>query len=57
MKDKGIKKIIACSYIEGHKMVHPFLYKRYITSTNMGDLCKIREIGLANSRILLNVVE
>jgi len=65
MKDRGIKKMPKCSWIEGHKMVHVFLCRRQITSIDKGDLCKVGEIGLedeggkVSSRFknLLNAVE
>ncbi|XP_057837437.2 pentatricopeptide repeat-containing protein At2g13600 isoform X2 [Cryptomeria japonica] len=65
MKDRGIKKIPGCSWIEGHKMVHTFLSRRQITSTDKRDPCKAGKISLGdegsrvfpNSKQLVNDVE
>ncbi|XP_057863265.2 pentatricopeptide repeat-containing protein At4g02750 [Cryptomeria japonica] len=65
MKDRGIKKIPGCSWIEVHKMVYAFLCRRHITPTNRGDICHVEGVILGNggsrelsgSRHVLNDVE
>ncbi|XP_057832181.2 pentatricopeptide repeat-containing protein At5g27110-like [Cryptomeria japonica] len=47
MKDRGIKKIHGCSWIEGHKTVHTFCVGDRL-HLQTGDPCKVGEIGLGD---------